>query len=78
MAPGSAPPYRAAAACPNSWNPPESTVTTNTSRSRCGRSNASYADAASPCSKNTHQVTARNPTTITATTAAGRGTGTDR
>ncbi len=68
--PGSAPLYRAAAACPNSWKPPESTVTAKTSNSRCGRWKASYAAGPSPFQKNTQAVTARKPST---TSAIGSG-----
>ena len=71
MLPGWAPLYRAAAACPNSWKPPESTDTAKTSSSSVGRSKASYADAASPRSKNTHATTATK-TTKTTTAITGR------
>ena len=48
MTPGVAPPYLAAAACPNSWKPADSTVTAKTRISRPGRSNASYAAGGQP------------------------------
>ena len=70
MAPGVAPPRRAAAAWPNSWNPAENTVAANTSSSRNGLSNASKVAEARPFSQSTHQHTARNPTS-TATTTIG-------
>ena len=71
MTPGVAPPYLAAAACPNSWNPAITTVTANTSSSSPGRSNASYAAEASPLRKNTHQHTTLNASS-SATTTKGR------
>ena len=71
MTPGVAPPYRAAAACPNSWKPADTTVTTNTRMSSPGRSNASYAADARPFRKNTHQHTTVNARSR-ATTIQGR------
>src|SRR5215217_3028050 len=55
MAPGVDPPYRAAAAWPNSWNPADSTVTAKTSNKKPGLWNASYAADARPLSKSSHQ-----------------------
>ena len=70
MAPGVAPPRRAAAAWPNSWKPAESTVTTRISSTRPGLAKASCVAEASPLTISTHQHVARKAA-VTATTIRG-------
>ncbi len=70
MAPGVAPPRRAAAACPNSWKPADSTVTSRISSTRPGLAKASWVAEASPLTISTHQQMARKAA-VTATTISG-------
>ncbi len=70
MAPGVAPPRRAAAACPNSWNPADSTVTTRISSTSPGLAKASCVAEARPLTISTHQQLARKAA-VTRTTISG-------
>jgi hypothetical protein len=72
IAPGVDPPYRAAAACPNSWNPAETTVKANTVSSRAGWSNAWWVAEASPLWRSTQPHTAKNAATSTTTTTGAK------
>ncbi len=68
MAPGVAPPYRHAAAWPNSWKAADATIMTHRARIMPGWKNAWWSAEARPFSTKTHQLIAAK--------AASRGTDT--
>jgi len=68
MAPGVAPPYRAAAAWPNSWKPADTMVKAKTISSSPGWSKAWSVAEARPFSSRTQAHTATNASRTVATT----------